>query len=146
MQMDEELDEIHEAVYKSVPDDPPTRQSKLEPHRVLILKWKRDGRSLRRIQILLAEKFDLKVAYSTLQTFVQSRSKPTKPEPELIESEPVATVAAMDPPKQKRSAEEKAANIKLARYDRSPASEPPATPEERFKFSPERDRLKRTKD
>src|SRR6266567_3052027 len=77
--MKEELQRI----FDSVPEDKP--RSRLEPYQELILRWRRQGRTYRRICDLLAEKCDIKVADMTLHEFVQKRSRPRKaqPEPEI---------------------------------------------------------------
>ena len=59
------------------PDEP---RSKLEPLRELILAWRQQGRSYRRIQQLLREKCKVDVAYETLRRFVQRRQRPDWPE------------------------------------------------------------------
>lgn len=59
------------------PDEP---RSKLEPLRELILRWRQQGRSYRRIQQLLREKCQVDVAYETLRRFVQRRQRPDWPE------------------------------------------------------------------
>ena len=80
------------------PDEP---RSKLEPLRELILAWRQQGRSYRRIQQLLREKCQVDVAYETLRRFVQRRQRPDWPEyageTETVPS-PVAPVstASMD--------------------------------------------------
>ena len=78
------------------PDEP---RSKLEPLRELILAWRQQGRSYRRIQQLLREKCKVDVAYETLRRFVQRRQRPDWPalETETFPSPvtPVST-ASMD--------------------------------------------------
>jgi hypothetical protein len=75
------------------PDEP---RSKLEPLRELILAWRQQGRSYRRIQQLLREKCQVDVAYETLRRFVQRRQRPDWPE-YAVETEtvpsPVTTVS-----------------------------------------------------
>lgn len=66
------------------PDEP---RSKLEPFRAYILRWRRQGRSYRRIQEILLEQCQIEVAYETLRRFVQRRERPRTAEPE---PEPVA--------------------------------------------------------
>jgi hypothetical protein len=55
------------------PDEP---RSKLEPFRAIILRWRRQGRSYRRIQQILLEQCNVDVAYETLRRFVQRRERP----------------------------------------------------------------------
>jgi hypothetical protein len=73
------------------PDEP---RSKLEPFRAYILRWRRQGRSYRRIQEILREQCQIEVAYETLRKFVQRRHRPrsTEPEPEPA----IATVPGSD--------------------------------------------------
>jgi hypothetical protein len=67
----------------------------LEPYQELILRWRRQGRTYRRIRELLAEKCDIKVADMTLHEFVQKRSRPRKAQPEPEIEQP--TVPLRDP-------------------------------------------------
>jgi hypothetical protein len=60
-------------------DDP---RSKLEPYRELILRWRRQGKSYRKLTKLLADHFGLKVGTMTVHEFVQRRSRPRKSQPE----------------------------------------------------------------
>ncbi len=77
----------------SVPEDGP--RSRLEPYREVILRWRRQGRSYRRICQLLGDKFGLKVGRTALHEFVRRRSRPRKaaPEPEIDK----ATILAAEP-------------------------------------------------
>ncbi len=78
---------------------PPEPRSRLEPLRELILAWRQQGRSYRRIQQLLREHCKVDVAYETLRRFVQRRERPDWPavETETVPSPvtPVST-ASMD--------------------------------------------------
>ena len=65
-------------------------RSKLEPLRDYILRWRRQGRSYRRIQRILHEHCKMDVAYETLRRFVQRRENPRSTEPE-----PVAATSLM---------------------------------------------------
>jgi len=76
-------------VLDNLPEDGP-RLSRLEPFKPFILRWRRQGRSYRKILRILRAECHLKVAYGTLHEFVKLRSRPRKPQPNL-ESEP-ATV------------------------------------------------------
>ena len=66
------------------------RGSSLEPLRAIILRWRREGRTYRRICQILRDECHVKVAYGTLHEFVQRRSKPRKPKTE-IDLEPEVT-------------------------------------------------------
>ena len=80
---------LSEELLKRLENLPPAEpRSKLEPLRELILRWRQQGRSYRRIQQLLREKCQVDVAYETLRRFVQRRERPRSAEPE-----PVATPA-----------------------------------------------------
>jgi hypothetical protein len=86
--MNEELQRI----FDSVPEDAP--RSPLEPYRELILRWRRQGRSYRRICQMLNDRCKVKVAYAPLYRFVQRRSRTRKTE---SESEPQLTTIAPAP-------------------------------------------------
>ncbi len=83
------------------PDEP---RSKLEPFRAIILRWRRQGRSYRRIQEILLEQCKADVAYETLRRFVQRRERPraAQPEDEAVAPAapppvPTAATASVDP-------------------------------------------------
>ena len=63
---------------------PAEPRSKLEPLRDYILRWRRQGRSYRRIQRILHEHCKMDVAYETLRRFVQRRENPRAAEPEPV--------------------------------------------------------------
>jgi hypothetical protein len=77
-------DELLQLLENLPPDEP---RSKLEPFRAYILRWRRQGRSYRRIQEILREQCQVEVAYETLRKFVQRRQRPRTAEQE---PEPVA--------------------------------------------------------
>ncbi len=85
-------------VYEDIPADPP--RSRLEPYRELILRWRRQRRTYRRIRTLLADQFSISVSTTTLFKFVKGRSRPRKAEPELAADEIKAVIApfAVQPP------------------------------------------------
>jgi len=60
-------------IYDRVPLDTP--RSRLEPYRELVLAWRRQGRTYRRIVTLLDQECAVKVGYSALYDFVQRRSE-----------------------------------------------------------------------
>lgn len=65
-------------LYKSIePEAPVESLSRLEPHRDVILRWRRDGRSYRRIQRTLAGN-GITIAIATLHKFVARRSRARK--------------------------------------------------------------------
>jgi hypothetical protein len=53
-------------------------RSRLEPFKALILRWRRQGRSYRRILRILRDECHVEVAYGPLYRFVQRRSRPRK--------------------------------------------------------------------
>ena len=83
-----------EELLKRLENLPPGEpRSKLEPLRVYILRWRRQGRSYRRIQRILHEHCQLDVAYETLRRFVQRRENPRTAEP-AVETETVPSTAS----------------------------------------------------
>ena len=89
--MDPQLQQIYESTSHDL------ARSRMEPYRELILRWRRQGKSYRRIQQLLADHFSLKVGRMPLYRFILRRVKPRQPEREAEtlpvrapESEPVA--------------------------------------------------------
>ena len=114
----------HQRVADSVLEDEP--RSRLEPYREVILRWRRQGRSYRRICKLLGDKFDLKVGRTALNEFVWRRSRPRKvaPEPEIDQPTMLATEPAQAPmPMTKLTAEERAAQIEFIRSLNQPTLE-----------------------
>ena len=101
-------------IYDSMPEDEP--RSRLDPYRELILRWRRQGRTYRRILQMLRDECRVKVAFGTLHEFVQKRSRRRKVQPDLeMESATVQPVesssAAVSPVelKSRLSPEERAA-------------------------------------
>ncbi len=72
-------DELLKLLENLPPDEP---RSKLEPFRAIILRWRRQGRSYRRIQEILLEQCKVEVAYETLRRFVQRRERPRAAQPD----------------------------------------------------------------
>jgi hypothetical protein len=70
------LDARLQAIYDNTPLDEP--RSKLEPYRELILLWRRQKRTYRRIQELLGEKCGVSISIGQLHKFVRSRARPRK--------------------------------------------------------------------
>jgi hypothetical protein len=67
-------------VLENLPDDEP--RSRLEPFRAFILRWRRDGRSYRSIQEILASWCGVRVTHETVRRFVKLRARPRKAQPE----------------------------------------------------------------
>jgi hypothetical protein len=85
--MDEPLRDARlQQIYDSTPLDEP--RSKLEPYRELILLWRRQRRTYRRIRELLSEKCGLRVSTAMVHKFVRSRARPRKEEDLELISQP----------------------------------------------------------
>ena len=118
--MNEELQQI----FDSAPGDEP--KSRLEPYRELVLRWRRQGRSYRRICQLLREKCGLNITYLPLYEFVQRRSRPRKPKPEPEIEQPQIPASEPEPVEgkgKKLTAEERAAQVEFIRSLNQPTSE-----------------------
>jgi hypothetical protein len=101
-------------------------RSRLEPFRAFILRWRREGRSYRNIQDILASECKVSVAYETLRRFVKLRSKPRKQQPEPEVPQPASTAKQLTP-------EERAAQVAYIRSLNKPESqEQPAKPRWNF--------------
>jgi len=88
-----------EELLKHLENLPPGEpRSKLEPLRAYILRWRRQGRSYRRIQRILREHCQLDVAYETLRRFVQRRENPRTAEPAGVETETVQSTVSPTAP------------------------------------------------
>ena len=114
----------HQRVADSVLEDEP--RSRLEPYREVILRWRRQGRSYRRICKLLGDKFDLKVGRTALHEFVWRRSRPRKvnAEPEIEQAAGLAVERMpLTTPIPKLSGEERAAQIEFIRSLNQPTLE-----------------------
>jgi hypothetical protein len=109
------------------PDEP---RSKLEPFRAIILRWRRQGRSYRRIQEILLEQCQLEVAYETLRRFVQRRERPRAALPEdespITPSAPPLVPTSADPYAEARE------RMRLLKAQPVPVKPPP-----RFVYSEE---------
>ena len=71
----------HQQIFETTPEDEP--RSRLDPFRELILRWRSQGKTYRRIITLLANRCDVNVAYGPLYRFVKRRSRPRKLKPEV---------------------------------------------------------------
>ena len=118
--MNEELQQI----FDSAPGDEP--KSRLEPYRELVLRWRRQGRSYRRICQLLRDKCGVDITYLPLYEFVQRRSRPRKPKPEPDVEQPQIPASEPEPvvrQGKKLTAEERAAQVEFIRSLNQPTSE-----------------------
>lgn len=70
------LDPLIQRRLEDIPED--ESKSRLEPYRSVILRWRRQGRSYRRIGDLLKENAGVQISYRALYEFVQRRSRPRK--------------------------------------------------------------------
>jgi hypothetical protein len=89
------MDERFEEIFNSIPPDEP--RSRLEPYRELILRWRRQGRTYRRIQGLLVEQFSVEVTTPTLFRFVKRRSRTRNEEPAATPPATVTPTPAAQP-------------------------------------------------
>jgi hypothetical protein len=118
--MNEELQQI----FDSAPGDEP--KSRLEPYRELVLRWRRQGRSYRRICQLLRDKCGVDITYLPLYEFVQRRSRPRKPKPEPDVEQPQIPASEPEPvvrQGKKLTAEERAAQVEFIRSLNQPTLE-----------------------
>ncbi len=118
------MNEDFQRIIDGLPEDEP--RSRLEPYREIILRWRRQGRSYRRICTLLAAKFELKVGRTALHEFVQRRSRPRMmslepaiDQPKTPTAEPEATTRQ----DKKLTAEERVAQVAFIRSLNRPTSE-----------------------
>ena len=117
-----------EAVLDALPADAP--RSRLEPFRVFILRWRRAGRSYRRILQILENECGVQVSYETLRRFVQRRSRPRRQE-----AEPEVEISAKPESKQPASDDKwAAARQRIRQVKATPAA---VEPEKLFEFSEE---------
>ena len=129
-------------IFDTTADD--EARSRLEPYRELILRWRRQGRSYRRIRQLLATSCKVTIARSTLHEFVQRRSRsrtdtpaPVQPAPpNQIERKPMAGGEEKLIPR--RSPEEIAAMRTAASAANHKPVFQPEEPPKRFEYDPER--------
>jgi hypothetical protein len=68
-------------IFDSTPEDEP--RSKLDPYRELILRWRRQGKTYRRICALLAERCNITMNSGALFRYIKRRSRPRKALPEI---------------------------------------------------------------
>ncbi len=73
-------------VLDSVPEQNGPR-SRLEPFKPYILRWRRQGKSYRKIQGILRNECKVRVHHETLRKFVKLRSRPRKPQQPDIDLE-----------------------------------------------------------
>ena len=73
------IDEERQKVLDNLPAEEP--RSRLEPFRQFILRWRREGRSYKRIRQILHDECHVQVAHATLFKFVQRRSRARKAQP-----------------------------------------------------------------
>jgi hypothetical protein len=93
-------------VLDNQPAKPP--RSILDPFRAFILRWRREGRTYRDIQQILAVECKVRVHHETLRRFIKRRSRPRKAQPDL-EFSPVNPVETTDTVTPRLTAEERAA-------------------------------------
>ncbi len=110
-------------IYDSVPPDEP--RSRMEPYRELILRWRRQGRTYRKIQTLLAERCSVVVSTTSIFKFVKGRSRPNResPDAEIEQTVIPPDAAAGSIPGKSPSAKERAAQVEFIRSLNRPAPE-----------------------
>lgn len=106
-------------IFDETPQD--GSRSKLDPYRQLIFRWRRQGRTYRRIRELLAEKCGVETNVANLYRYAQRRARPCETEPEMASAAP-AVVDASTP---RRSPEEIAAErVRITAFRSQPSLEP----------------------
>ncbi len=142
---DPDLKRLEESIEPAV-----ERRSRLEPYRDVILKWRSEGHSFRRIQAALA-KNGIQVALMTLHEFVQRRAEPAEPEVVNIQPAPndgspygnMTTIEIVSTPPghakpRKRTAAEIAALRELARASNHKGTPEDDAPRRVFEYDPDR--------
>jgi hypothetical protein len=121
-----------QAIFDSTPADEP--RSRLEPYRELILRWRRQGKTYRRICVLLADHCKVQMDCAGLYRFMKRSSKPRKPMPELEFEQPTSSpepqpVSQPATSGKRLSAEERAAQVEFIRsLNQSASQDLPAKP------------------
>jgi hypothetical protein len=133
-------------VLDSVPEQNDLR-SKLDPFKPYILRWRRQGKTYRKIQQILRDKCQFEVAYGPLYRFVKRRSRPRKAQTD-IDLDPVAvqpvnsSSAAVSPVERKprMSIEERRAQADAlrAQFASKPESQPKAETKPLFEYDPDK--------
>jgi hypothetical protein len=123
-----------------------TPRSILDPFRAFILRWRREGRTYRDIQQILAAECKVRVHHETLRRFIRRRSRPRKPQPDLefepatvqpVESSSAAVSAAARKPRM--SIEERRAQADAIRAQfAKPEFQPKEKPKPLFDYDPDR--------
>jgi len=131
------VDKRFEEIFNSIPPDEP--RSRLEPYRELILRWRRQGRTYRRIRELLVEQFSLEVTTPTLFRFVKRRARPRDEEPAAPPPPAPVTPAPADLSRPRRSPEERERLRALASVENHvPVYPIVVDPRPRFEYDPNR--------
>jgi len=108
-------------------------RSPLEPFKPLILRWRRQRRSYRKILRILKDECHIEVAYGPLYRFVQRRSRPRKIQPEPDIEQPAAADQSPLFGAKRLTPEEKAAQVEFIRSLNKPElEEQPAKPRWNF--------------
>jgi DNA-binding transcriptional MerR regulator len=145
MNPDLKLNPEEQKIYDRVPADKP--RSLLEPHRRLILRWRRQGRTYRRIQQILADECQVNVSHQAIRYFVERNARPREQEPELEEQTALlqqtvaeATPNTPQPPAERKrmTPEEKAARVEFLRALRKKPVIVPEVLKPRFEYDPDK--------
>ncbi len=131
--------ELQQALDDLSANDP---RSRLDPFRTFILRWRREGRSYRAIQRILAEECKVPVSIAMLFKFVKSRSKPRKAQPPLeleMEQRTLAAPAAIPRTRQLGPDAYAEARERMRRVKEAPLASQPSkvfyVPEEDLDFT-----------
>jgi hypothetical protein len=108
-----------------------------------ILRWRRQGRSYRRIQQILREHCHLDVAYETLRRFVQRRENPRTAESAAVETAAVESSSETAAPvmrKPRMSIEERRAQADAirAQFTKPVSPEKPKDTRPRSEYDPDK--------
>jgi hypothetical protein len=108
------------------------RSSQLEPLKTFIMRWRRQGRTYRRIAEILTTQCKLPISHVAVRKFVKRCARPRKQEPELeAQSEQPGYSPEPKPaiPGKRLTPEERAAQVAYIRSLNKPAlQEQPAKP------------------
>jgi hypothetical protein len=123
-------------IYDGTLEDEP--RSRLQPYCELILRWRRQGKSYRRICRLLAEKCGVRIGRTTLNEFVHRRSRPRKAHPEAeLEPEAAQTEQPVAPTKYTKLSPDEVARQRALIQDLRSKPVPVREVRKRFVYDPD---------
>jgi hypothetical protein len=121
-----------------LPADPP--RSRLAPFKAIILRWRREGWTYRKIAATLRERAGVTIAHQNVRAYVQRHARPRQPQEALTGllenrgAEPGGPRTAQSNCEPRHSPEEIAAWRRAAQAARSAAPQIPEPPKKRFFF------------